>query len=128
MRYRSRGRRFKHRSNGRGHQSRNNGGDQLRIGSAAFSNDRGRNNFKNHQNAEKLAEKYNVLAKEALSSGDKILSENYLQHADHFLRIIEEKALNQKKNTESPQAELQEKKSPENSLLEKNNKDPDSNL
>ena len=35
----------------------------------------------------KLIEKYNELAKEALSNGDKILSENYLQHADHFIRI-----------------------------------------
>ena len=39
-------------------------------------------------NASKLIEKYTELAKEALSNGDKILSENYLQHADHFSRII----------------------------------------
>ena len=39
--------------------------------------------------AEKLLEKYNNLAKEALSNGDKILSESYYQHADHFLRVIE---------------------------------------
>ena len=38
---------------------------------------------------EKLLEKYNNLAKEALSNGDKILSESYYQHADHFLRVIE---------------------------------------
>ncbi len=43
---------------------------------------------KNNQNASKLIEKYNDLAREALSNGDKILSENYLQHADHFSRII----------------------------------------
>ena len=42
---------------------------------------------KNNQNASKLIEKYNDLAREALSNGDKILSENYL-HADHFSRII----------------------------------------
>ena len=47
-----------------------------------------KNPGKNNQNAEKLIEKYNDLAREALSSGDKILSENYLQHADHFSRII----------------------------------------
>ena len=41
-----------------------------------------------------LVEKYNALAKEALSSGDKTLSENYLQHADHFMRIIDEKNKN----------------------------------
>ena len=106
MRYRNRGRRFKHRSNGRGPQSRNNGGESIRI-RPIFSNDRPRNNFKNYQSAEKLAEKYNVLAKEALSSGDKILSENYLQHADHFLRIIDEKALNQKQNTQNSQTQVE---------------------
>ena len=46
----------------------------------------GRNNY----NAPKLIEKYNNLAREALSSGDKILSENYFQHADHFTRILDE--------------------------------------
>ena len=43
---------------------------------------------RNNQNAAKLIEKYNNLAREASSSGDKILSENYLQHADHFSRIL----------------------------------------
>ena len=43
---------------------------------------------KNNQNASKLVIKYNDLAREALSNGDKILSENYLQHADHFSRIL----------------------------------------
>ena len=46
----------------------------------------GRNNY----NASKLIEKYNNLAREALSTGDKILSENYFQHADHFTRILNE--------------------------------------
>ena len=45
-------------------------------------------NPRNNQNASKLVDKYNNLAREALSSGDKILSENYLQHADHFSRIL----------------------------------------
>tara|TARA_B100000989_G_C19380802_1_gene401540 strand:- start:324 stop:671 length:348 start_codon:yes stop_codon:yes gene_type:complete len=45
--------------------------------------------FKNG-NSNKLVEKYNELAKEALSNGDKIMSENYLQHADHFTRISEQ--------------------------------------
>ena len=46
---------------------------------------------RNNHNAPKLIEKYNDLAREALSNGDKILSENYLQHADHFTRILKEK-------------------------------------
>ena len=45
---------------------------------------------RNNHNAPKLIEKYNDLAREALSNGDKILSENYLQHADHFTRILNE--------------------------------------
>ena len=43
---------------------------------------------RNNHNASKLIEKYSNLAREALSSGDKILSENYFQHADHFTRIF----------------------------------------
>ncbi len=43
---------------------------------------------KNNQNAAKLVEKYNDLAREAQSNGDKILSENYLQHSEHFSRIL----------------------------------------
>ncbi len=59
-----------------------------------FSNN---DNFKrkapgrNNHNAPKLIDKYNDLAREALSNGDKILSENYLQHADHFTRILNER-------------------------------------
>ena len=54
-----------------------------------------RNNFrnstpKNPQNLERLVEKYKNLAKEALSSGDEILNQNYLQHSDHFSRILKE--------------------------------------
>ncbi len=45
---------------------------------------------RNNHNAPKLIEKYNDLAREALSNGDKILSENYFQHADHFMRILAE--------------------------------------
>jgi len=62
--------------------------------SSNFSNNE---NFKrkspgrNNHNAAKLIEKYNDLAREASSHGDKILSENYLQHADHFTRILNER-------------------------------------
>ena len=46
---------------------------------------------RNNHNAGKLIEKYNNLAREASSNGDKILSENYFQHADHFTRILNER-------------------------------------
>ena len=60
-----------------------------------------RRNNRNNGNVEKLISKYNELAREALSNGDKILSENYYQYADHFLRIsIEQK----EKYKEKPQS------------------------
>ena len=97
--YQRRPRRFsRRRSNGRGYLSRENGGIQGRQGSNSFSNGHIRNNYRTAQSAEKLLEKYNALAKEAMSSGDKTLSENYFQHADHFMRIIEDKNKNQKEH------------------------------
>ena len=45
---------------------------------------------RNNNNAPKLIEKYNDLAREALANEDKILSENYFQHADHFTRVLNE--------------------------------------
>ena len=56
--------------------------------------------IRNGQNASKLLEKYNNLAREALSNGDKILSENYFQHADHFVRVINSRE-EYKKNKET---------------------------
>ena len=67
-------------------------GDRPKFGSNYSNND----NFKrkvpgrNNHNAPKLIEKYNDLAREASSNGDKILSENYFQHADHFTRVLNE--------------------------------------
>ena len=55
---------------------------------------------RNNHNASKLIEKYNNLAREALSSGDKILSENYFQHADHFTRILSEQELHKKNRSQ----------------------------
>ncbi len=55
---------------------------------------RHRNPGRNNQNAAKLVDKYNNLAREASSAGDKILSENYLQHADHFSRILSMQEIN----------------------------------
>ena len=52
-----------------------------------------RNIHKNNQNAPRLINKYIELAKEALSRGDKISSENYYQHADHFIRITNERSV-----------------------------------
>ena len=85
---------FRRRSNGRGRSSHENGYMQARPRTNSFSNSQTRNNFRPTQSAERLLEKYNTLAKEAMSSGEKTLAENYLQHADHFARIIEDKNKN----------------------------------
>ena len=45
---------------------------------------------RNNHNASKLIEKYNEMAREALANEDRVLSENYFQHADHFTRILNE--------------------------------------
>mgnify|MGYP001176074550 FL=1 len=89
---------FRRRSNGRGYRRQHNDNEGRRLISGAFSNYRGRNNFKSNQSVEKLLERYKLLAKEALSSGDKILSENYLQHVDHFERMVSYKNSNQNGN------------------------------
>ena len=67
-------------------------GDRPKYGSNFSNNDNFQRKIpgRNNHNASKLIEKYNNLAREALSSGDKILSENYFQHADHFTRVLSE--------------------------------------
>jgi hypothetical protein len=94
-------------------------GDRPKFGSSYPNNE----NFKrkapsrNNHNAPKLIEKYNDLAREASSSGDKILSENYLQHADHFTRILNEQesfrkakyADNKAENDETTQEKIAKK-------------------
>ena len=95
---------FRNNNNGRRNNFRRNdrnfksNGDRNKFSNNFSNSDNfqrkvpGRNNY----NAPKLIEKYNNLAREALSSGDKILSENYFQHADHFTRILNEKETQKK--------------------------------
>ena len=95
---------FRNNTNGRRNSFRRNdrnfksNGDRNKFSNNFSNSDNfqrkvpGRNNY----NAPKLIEKYNNLAREALSSGDKILSENYFQHADHFTRILNEKETQKK--------------------------------
>ena len=92
-------------------------GDRPKFGSNYSNNE----NFKrkspgrNNHNAPKLIEKYNDLAREASSSGDKILSENYLQHADHFTRVLnEQESLRKAKFEENKESNLE--KSDQNSV------------
>ena len=96
--------------------------DQSKFGSNFSNND----NFKrkvpgrNNHNAPKLIEKYNDLAREALSNGDKILSENYLQHADHFTRVLNEKE-NLRKERFLENKEIPDAKHDEDNSISNNN-------
>ena len=95
---------FRNNNNGRRSNFRRNdrnfktNGERSKFGSNFSKNE----NFqrktpgRNNHNASKLIEKYSNLAREALSSGDKILSENYFQHADHFTRILNEQEIMKK--------------------------------
>ena len=58
-----------------------------------------KNHRNNNHNAAKLIEKYSNLAREALSTGDKILSESYFQHSDHFVRVLNDKEKTQISNS-----------------------------
>ena len=89
---------FRYRSNGRNFRRRTNNNENIRSVTGSFLNDRTKNNFKSNKSAEQLLESYKILAKEAISLGDKILAENYLQHIDHFERIVSNKNVNQNNN------------------------------
>ena len=106
--------RFRHRSNNRGYQRHSNGKGEMSLRSDSFSNDHRKNNFRSTQSAEKLFEKYTSLAKEAMSSGDKTLSENYFQHADHFMRVIDDK------NKNRIQSKVENKPLKDNKVLSEN--------
>ena len=90
-------------NNDRNFKKRNGNGHKL---NGEFNNNpefKRRNPGRNNQNAGKLIDKYNNLAREALSVGDKILSENYFQHADHYLRRFNE--LSQKREVNEDQSQ-----------------------
>jgi hypothetical protein len=96
-------------------------GDRPKYGSN-FSNSE---NFqrkvpgRNNHNASKLIEKYNDLARDALTSGDKILSENYFQHADHFTRILNEQESYKKSRFSSGTSEEKKDEQTNDTKIEK---------
>ena len=118
-------RRNRFRSNGdRKFKKRNGNGHKLNGDFNNSSDFKRRNPGRNNQNAAKLIEKYNDLAREALSNGDKILSENYLQHADHFARILNSQEASKIVNLEKTNSA--EKKIDENNdqvIVESENKE-----
>lgn len=111
--FRSNHKRNRFRSNGDRHFKKRNG-ESYKFNSDYSSNINFQRKFpgRNNHNASKLIEKYNDLAREALLKGDKILSENYFQHADHFARILFEK-----ENQKTPKVEENNKTISENTEL-----------
>ena len=90
--------RYKNHSDRNNHRNENGKiMNDLQNGSNFIRKNAGRNNH----NAPKLIEKYSNLAREALSNGDKILSENYFQHADHFTRILNDQDAQRKLNSQN---------------------------
>tara|TARA_Y100001970_G_C14110197_1_gene790441 strand:- start:363 stop:734 length:372 start_codon:yes stop_codon:yes gene_type:complete len=89
--YKNNHKRQKFRSNGDRSINRNLENQSL-VSNNGFQRKNHRNN---NQNASRLVEKYNNLAREALSTGDRILSESYFQFSDHYLRVLNEKEKNQ---------------------------------
>ena len=81
---------------------------------------------RNNHNAAKLIEKYNNLAREALSGGDKILSENYFQHADHFTRILADQEKQRKSRYEDNSTSSNLEKIDENKVLKDTTKNDSS--
>ena len=86
--FRNNNRRSNFRRNDRGFKNNNSDKSKFTNNLNGNENFSRKNGSRNNINAPKLFEKYSNLAREALSAGDKILSENYFQHADHFKRII----------------------------------------
>ena len=83
----------------------NNSNNLHSNGNLSFSRNGSMNNI---HNVEKTMLKYQQLAKDAQSNGDPVLSQNYLQHADHYLRRYNE--LNQKRENPA-EKQLEEDKS-----------------
>ena len=90
--YKNNHKRNRYRSNGdRNYKKRNGESNKFNSDYTSNTNFQRKAPGRNNHNASKLVDKYNDLAREALSKGDKILSENYFQHADHFSRILSER-------------------------------------
>ena len=122
--YRNNNRKNRFKSNGeRNFRKRSINGQKVQNDFNNNSEFRHRNPGRNNQNAAKLIDKYNNLAREALSSGDKILSENYLQHAEHFSRILNMQELNKSQIANHNVIEQNFKKDVENLKSLENNGD-----
>ena len=115
------------RRNFRSRQSKNN----FRRRNSSIISNNGANNFNSNGNinfnrngstnnihvVEKAMQKYQQLAKDAQSNGDPVLAQNYLQHADHYLRRYNE--LNERKENSLEKSKISDPSSSQESTLNK---------
>ena len=73
----------------------------------------------NIHNVEKTMQKFQQLAKDAQSNGDPVLAQNYLQHADHYLRRYNE--LNERRENSIEKSIDDDKTSDKDETQEKEN-------
>jgi hypothetical protein len=73
---------------GRGRSGNNNNGNRKGQNPLSRTYDSSGPDVKVRGTAQHVAEKYMNLARDAQSSGDRVMAENYLQHAEHYNRII----------------------------------------
>ncbi len=106
----------------RNFKKRNGNGHKLNGDFNNNSEFKRKNPGRNNQNAAKLIEKYNDLAREALSNGDKILSENYLQHSDHFARILNSQEASKIVNLQTNKSENKVDENSNQVIIESENK------
>tara|TARA_B100000579_G_C22378228_1_gene641574 strand:- start:108 stop:434 length:327 start_codon:yes stop_codon:yes gene_type:complete len=85
--FRSRPKNNFRRRNGSAHQGQNNNFNPTNNGNMNFSRN---GSLTNPSALEKIIQKFQQLAKDAQSTGDPILVQNYLQHADHYSRRLAE--------------------------------------
>lgn len=84
--------RSRHRPNNRPHNNRQQQSDSVMLNDANFDHDE-RLDYRAPRNRAVLQQhidKYLNQAREAISSGDRVAAENFLQHADHFNRLLNE--------------------------------------
>ena len=93
----------------------NNSNNLSNNGNMNFNRNGSMNNI---HNVEKTMQKYQQLAKDAQSNGDPVLSQNYLQHADHYLRRFNELNERRENSIEKPIPEEKTLSNEENQKLE----------
>lgn len=117
MRHNQNGRRFRGRNNdgqrhhqgngGGGHHHHNHGGNHnRRINPRVQTFDSNGPDVRIRGNAYQINEKYLALARDAASAGDRVLAESYLQHAEHYQRMINE--MTEEYNKHNPQQQFQQ--------------------